>query len=137
MRQFLIASLVAILLPTVGFAQEVAGSLKDNMKQLGSLSKLINATISDSTKNQDNASRAAQMVDLFKVVYNQAADGVADVPADQQQAALADFQSLIQQEIDLTTQLAQDFAANDNSSAAAVWQKITDIRHEGHDKYNP
>ena len=137
MRHFLIASLVAVLLPTVGFAQEVAGSLKNNMKQLGALSKQITASLNDSTKNQDNANRAGQMVELFKLVYNQAADGVADLPADQQQAAIADFQGLIQQEIDLTTQVEQAFANNDNASAATLWQKINDIKHEGHDKYNP
>lgn len=137
MRKFFIAALVSVLLPAVGFAQDAASSLKANMKQLGTLSKQITATINDSGKNQDNANRAAQMVELFKLVYNQAADGVADIPADQQQAAIADFQNLIQQEIDLTTQVEQAFAANDNASAATLWQKIGEIKHEGHDKYNP
>ncbi|MDG0817218.1 cytochrome b562 [Bdellovibrio svalbardensis] len=137
MRRLFIVTMMALLLPAASFAQDASSSLKQNMKQIGSLTKQIVATVKDSSKDQDNANKSAQLVALFQLVYNQAADGVQDIPADQQQAAIEDFQNLIQQEIDLATQLQAAFASNDTNAAATILQQMNDIKHEGHDKYNP
>lgn len=128
---------VTFLIPLSVFAQDATGSLKQNMKQLGALSKTIGATVKDPSKNQDNAVNAEKMANLFKVVFTQAEDGVQNLPADQQQAAIADFQGLIQQEFDLATQLQAAFAANDNATATAIFQKMSDIKHQGHDRFDP
>lgn len=135
MRKLFTATLVALLIPFSVFAQDATASLKQNMKQLGSLSKQIAATINDSTKNQVNAVNAGKMTEIFKLCYNQAADGMQNVPPDQREAAIADFQNLTKQSIDLSAQLQAAFTANDNASAALLFKKITDLKVEGHDKY--
>jgi hypothetical protein len=112
-------------------------SLKDNMKQIGTLFKQIGATLRDVSQDPQNAQNAQQMNQLFQVVYGQAEDGVKDVPASQKEAALADFQNLIQQEIDLSAQLQSAFEASNNQQASAIYQQMNKIKSDGHDKYNP
>lgn len=129
-------SILTLFLPLSLFADDtMAASLKQNMKQLGTLAKQIGTTISDTSKNQANAAGAAQMTELFKTVYAQAAEGVKDIPADQQEQAIVEFQDLITQEISLSTQLQQAFLDNDNALAAQILQKMTDIKKDGHGKF--
>lgn len=135
MRKIFTATMVALLIPFSVFAQDATASLHQNMKQLGFIAKQIAATINVSTKNQTNAINAGKMTEILKLVYTQAADGVQNLPADQQQAAIVDFQNLVKQEIDLSTQLQAAFTANDNASASVIFGKINELKKEGHDKY--
>ena len=61
---------------------------------------------------------------------------LAQLPPDQQKAALADFQRLINEEQKLSESLKAAFAADDNTSAANIVNKMNLDKKEGHDKYN-
>jgi len=139
MRAFLTLVLMTLsLTATSAFAQDAsAASLKQNMKQIGTLFKAMSTTINDSSKNQDNAKAADQILGLFKLVINQVPDAIEQMPSDQQAAAITDFKSLIQKEIDYTTQLENAFLSNDNAAAAKIYQEMKDTKADGHQKYNP
>lgn len=137
MRRLLMLTAVAWMLPAVSFAFDTANSLKQNMKQLGVLNKQITASSTDTNKNQQNAANAGQMVMIFKLVYDQAEDAVHGVPPDKKNAAIELFHKLTQEEIDLSTQLQASFQANDNYTAVRILQKMNEIKHEGHDRFDP
>lgn len=114
-----------------------APSLKQNMKQVGSLLKGIGRTVSDVSKNADNAIAANQMVELFHTIDTQTPHFIDSVPADQKPAALARYHELIQECINLTTQLSDTFTRNDNAGASAVIEKLLEIKELGHDTFDP
>jgi len=137
MRRLFMLTVIAWMLPAASFAFDTANSLKQNMKQLGSLNKQITASSKDPSKNPQNITNAGQMVAIFKLVYDQAEDAMHGVPPDQKEAAIALFHKLTQEEIDLATQLQASFRANDNRTAVLILQKMNDIKHEGHDRFDP
>jgi hypothetical protein len=112
-------------------------NLGSSMKQIGILVKSISTSINDSSKNSDSASSAEQLVTLFASVQTQVPDFITSLPADQQEAAIADFKSMIQQEIDLSQALDKAFQTNDNAGAALILNKMQELKHQGHSKYNP
>ena len=130
-----LAALALLALPTLALADTAVG-LKDNMKALGKLYKAIQATVGDRGQNTANADSAGKMVVLFQAVGKQMPDSIAQLPPDQQKAALADFQRLINEEQKLSESLKAAFAAGDNTSAANIVNKMNLDKKEGHDKYN-
>lgn len=118
-----------------GNADAMAATLKQDMKQLGSLFKQVGSTMNDASQNQANAANAGRMRLLFQAVLTMAPDTVADMPASERAQALQDYQHMIQQEIDLVTQLETAFLNNDNGTAVAVLQKMGDLKKQGHDKF--
>lgn len=140
MRRLYVSLLGVSLMASVAFAQDAgtaAASLKQNMKQIGSLFKGISATVNDPSKNADNAASADQMNELFKACQVLVPEVVSEMPSDQQPAALEQFKGLIQKEIDYTAELATDFRNNDNAGAADICAKMKDTKKDGHDTFNP
>ena len=121
---FLLGALMTQLLAGTADLQ----SLKSNMKQTDTLLKKIVSTISDSSKNQENAASVGNMIKLFQTARSQTPDSLKN-------GSLEDYQNLIDQEIQNFTDLQAAFANNDNTLALSIAQKITVIKKEGHDKY--
>lgn len=141
MRKFFALTLMTLtMVTTAAFAQEAepaAGSLKHNMKEAGALFKAIGQTINDASKNAENAQKAGQMAELFKLTLNQTPDHITEIPAAQQAEALKGYQEMIQKVIDHSLALQQAFANNDNATANTIYKEMKDIKQDGHDQYDP
>lgn len=111
-------------------------SLEDNMKHIKTLFKGISASVKDPSKNAQSAADAATIANLFTVVEGQVPDSILDLPANEQKAALDDFKSMIQQEVDFSIALEKAFESGDNAKAASLLQQMDDLRKEGHEKYS-
>ncbi|QDK38129.1 cytochrome b562 [Bdellovibrio sp. NC01] len=138
MKKIFFVSFAAVaLMMSSAFAQELgsSASLKQNMKQLGTLFKAIGSSVADSSQNSKNLEKSQQMTVLFKIVAQQVPETIADLPDGEKEAALKDYQDLMSQEVALSEQLQQAFANNDNAMAAKILQHMGDIRKNGHGKY--
>lgn len=124
-----LALTLTLSLSTMVAAQDAAAlSLKNNMKQSGILLKQISATINDASKNQDNADLVIKMIGFFQTAKTQSPDSVTN-------GSLADYQALIEQEIQNLKDLQAAFLKNDNVAALSIVQKLNTVKKEGHDKY--
>lgn len=129
MKKLSIALGIALSLSLASFAQDATAlSLKGNMKQAGTYLKQISASVNDASQNATNADLAAKMITLFEAAKNQKPDTITA-------GSLADYQSLIEQEIQNFKDLQAAFQKNDNAGALAIIQKINTTKKEGHDKY--
>lgn len=141
MRKFFALTLMTLtMVTTAAFAQDAepaAGSLKHNMKEAGNLFKAIGATIADTAKNADNAQRAGQMADLFKLALNQTPDHLSEIPEAKRAEALKGYQEMIQKVIDHSLALQQAFLNNDNATAATLYKEMKELKSDGHDQYDP
>ncbi len=141
MRKFFALTLMTLAMATTAaFAQDAepaAGSLKHNMKEAGSLFKLIGATISDTSKNTENAQRAGQMADLFSLALSQTPDHLSEIPEGKRAEALKGYQEMIQKVIDHSLALQQAFVNSDNATAARIYKEMKELKSDGHDQYDP
>ena len=141
MRKFLVLTLTTLaLLAHSAFAEEAepaAGTLKYNMKQAGSIFKLIGATINDAGKNAENAQNAGDMAGYFKLAYTQTPEYVQGLPADAQPEAMKGYQEMIQKCVDHSLALQQAFINNDNAAAAGIYKEMKSLKQDGHDRYDP
>jgi len=140
MRKFFALTLMTLSLATTTFAQEAetaAGSLKQTMKQAGTLFKAIGATLADPSKNTENAAKAQQMSELFKMAQTFTPDHIQHIPAAQQAEALKGYQEMIQKVIDHALALQQAFVNNENAQAAAIYKEMKDLKQDGHDQFDP
>jgi hypothetical protein len=117
--------------------QAADSSLKDDMSAIGKLVKAITLASSDSSRNSASAAQAKQLVALFTATQSITPDTLAQMPQDQQAAALADYKSLLQREIDAAGELENAFLNNNNASAAAILQEMQKTKSDGHKKYKP
>jgi hypothetical protein len=111
-------------------------SLKGNMKQIKHLFKRVVAAVNDPSKNTQSAADAASLVALFSTVEDQVPDTISSLPAAEQPAALADYKSLIQKEVEAATALEHAFESGDNAAAALILKEMDDVRRDGHEKYS-
>jgi len=126
--------LSSLLLPLCAFA-DAPPSLKDNMGAIGKLVKSITLSVNDKTKNAASAAQAKQLELLFTAVLAQEPDTIAQLPQNQQAPALAQFKTLIQQEITDSQRLETAFASSDNATAGTILQSMQDDKKTGHDKF--
>ena len=125
-------ALATVFLTGLGLAD---ASLKQDMKEIGSLFKEIARTASDRTQNRQNAESARSLIALFKDAQTQTPDSVVKLPIVDQGAAFATFQNLIQKEVDFSIALAAAFTAGDNQLALTILKEMADIRNQGHSTY--
>jgi predicted metalloendopeptidase len=137
MRQILMLGFLALTLSFTSAFAEDAASLKQNMKQANVIFKAVGASLNDVSKNPDNAQSMGQFVELFQQTLQQVPDVVKELPEAQRAPALDDYQKMIQQEIDFGQELQKAFLSNNNSLAAEIFQKMKELKQDGHDKYNP
>jgi hypothetical protein len=141
MRKFFALTLMTLtMVTTAAFAQEVepaVGSLKHNMKEAGNLFKAIGASLSDASKNAENAQRAGEMVEFFKLTLNQTPEHINEIPEAKRADAMKGYQEMIQKVIDHSLALQQAFLNNDNAAAATLYKELKDLKSDGHDQYDP
>ena len=110
-------------------------ALKDNMNAIGKLVKSITLAVNDKTKNAASAAQAKQLEQLFTAVLAQEPDTIPQMPPEQQAPALAQYKTLIQQEITDCQRLETAFTTNDNASATTILQDMQNDKSTGHDKF--
>lgn len=141
MRKILALTLTTLaLFAHTAFAEEAepaAGTLKYNMKHAGTLFKAIGASVNDASKNTENATKAGEMAEYFKLTYTQVPEHVQGLPASAQQQAIKGYQEMIQKCVDHSLALQQAFLNNDNATAAAIYKEMKDLKQDGHDQYDP
>lgn len=124
-----LALVLSLSLSVAAIAQDAATlSLKNNMKQAGTILKQISASVNDASKNAANADLTAKMITYFEAAKNQRPDSVTA-------GSYEDYQSLIGQEIQNMKDLQAAFQKNDNAGALGIIQKMNTLKKEGHDKY--
>jgi hypothetical protein len=112
-------------------------NLESDMKQIGNYFIQIKKTVTIAGNNSINADAASKMSTLFSLTKNFIPDAIQNLPADQRAAAITDYQSMIQQEIDLCNQLATALNQNNNAIAVKIVQQMNSLKMDGHDRYNP
>ena len=136
MRKFLTLILLTLSFTTVtAFANQP--SLEDNMEAAGDIFKAIGRSLNEASKNAENAQAAAQMSEYFKLSKEQMPPYLQEMPEAKRTEAFKEYQEMIQQVIDLSNQLAQAFADNDNALAATLYRNLKDLKQDGHDQFDP
>jgi hypothetical protein len=126
---FSLALALSLTIATQVSAQDVSAlSLKNNMKQSGILLKQITTTLSNASQNAANAASVAKIITFMEAAKTQSPDTVTN-------GSLADYQSLMTQEIAVLKELQTAFLSNDNTAALNIAQRINSLKKEGHDKY--
>lgn len=134
MKQTALISTLALVF-CIAAAHADTASLKDNMKHIKSLFKGISAAVNDPSKNKQSAADAASIANLFMTVEGQTPESISALPANEQAAALEDYKTMIQHEVDYALSLEKAFENGDNAKAAGILQQMDDLKHEGHEKY--
>ncbi|WP_413290424.1 cytochrome b562 [Bdellovibrio sp. HCB337] len=136
MRKFFALTLMTLSLTAFSsFAEE--RSLEDNMKDAEKIFKAIGGSLTDASKNAENAAAALQMAEIMKITKEQVPTHLQEMPEAKRAEAFKGYQDAIQQSIDLINQLAQAFTDNDNAAAKAIYRQIKDHKQDGHDQYDP
>jgi hypothetical protein len=125
-----------LLIGLLSFNSANAG-LKDDMKQISDIFKTIAGQFNDASLNTESADLAGQLVTLFTAALNEVPPSIANLSGPDRDTAIMQFKDLIQQEIDLSTELQKAFLAGDNAGALVILKKINTIRGEGHNAFNP
>ena len=128
------ALLLSSLLSFHAFATTVP-SLQDNMKAIGKLVKSITLAVNDKTQNATSAAQSKLLEQLFTAVLAQEPDSIAQLPANQQATALAQYKTLIQQELTDSQRLESAFTTNDNAAAASTLQDMQKDKTTGHNAF--
>lgn len=114
------------------------GTLKANMKEIGSRFKAIGASVTDTNQNATNALLADEITKLMLICKQQIPEGITQIPdAAQRQKAVTEYQAMLQEGADLSAQLQQAFIVNDNITAQALLLKLKQLKIDGHDRFNP
>lgn len=114
------------------------GTLKANMKEIGSRFKAIAASVTDANQNPTNALLADEITKLMLICKQQIPEGIMQIPdAAQRQKAMTDYQATLQEGADLSVKLQQALIVNDNVTAQALLLKLKQLKIDGHDRFNP
>lgn len=134
MKKLMLVVLVFVSFQVGSLAQ---AALKDTMQAIGATFQILGRQFRDPSQNPSSAQLAVQLKDLFTVSLNEVPASLASLPPDQLTVALAQYKTLIQQEVDLSVQLEQAFIANDNARAGEILRQILDIQARGHGAFKP
>lgn len=116
-------------------ATDLPASLGKTMKAMSTDLKAIAAQVSDATKNENSAVLADQFVALTLHAKDFSVDSIRDMPADQQTAAKAQYDKMLEQTAITGQQLAAAFRAGDNVLAANLLKQLSQDKKDGHDKF--
>ncbi|MBC7464754.1 MAG: hypothetical protein H7256_02075 [Bdellovibrio sp.] len=137
MKHLLIAASFIFSLTT--FAQTAApvlpASLGKTMKAMSTNLKAIVAQATEATKNESSAKLADDFVTLTLHAKDFAVDSIQALPAEQQAAAKAEYDKMLEQTAITGQQLAAAFRANDNVLAANLLKQLSQDKKDGHDKF--
>jgi hypothetical protein len=128
---------VSLLFTSLTLAQALPSTLKDTMKAMNTDLRAIAAQVNNPQANAASADLADQFVQLVLHSKNFTPDTVNALPADQQAAALAQYNQMLDQVAAMGEQLANALRAGDNAQAAALITQLNHAKNDGHDQFNP
>ena len=112
-----------------------APSLRENMKSLGGLFRQISTDVNNPGRNTESAKSAGKMVAIYAPLLEQVPNSVEGLPANEREAAIAEYKRIIQQQSKDATALQEAFLANDNVGASTLLQRMNADRKDGHAKF--
>jgi nitrate/nitrite-specific signal transduction histidine kinase len=107
------------------------------MKQTGKDFKALGQQVTDSSKNASSVTLAQDLAVQLKKSHDLVPDTVDQLQGTERASALADYQNQINDTIAQVQQLITSLQNNDNNTAAAILNKISDLKKTGHGKFNP
>lgn len=142
MKNILVAFLISTTMAQIVFAEstgatavEAAMSLKLAMKTMSTKLKAMIPQVSDATKNESSAILADEFVQAALDAKQFLPDTIDSLPADQQASAKLKYDQMMTTVVDVGHQLATAFRNNDNAAAAAILDKLTQSKKDGHTEF--
>ncbi len=112
-------------------------TLANTMKAMGNDMKAITAQANNSQSNTSSA----QLTDHFLLMAQHSKDftpdSITSLPSSEQAAAKTDYDSMLDQQIELGKRLKDDFTANNNTDALNILTQMSSLKRKGHDAYKP
>ncbi len=134
----LIIGLLTLIAAQNTFAQNATPTaLEKSMSTIKSYYNPIVKNISDPSYNKTSADLAGKIADEFGNALKLTPKIFATMPGEQQAAALASYQGLIQKEIDASLALQKALLANDNATALHITDEMSATKSQGHKLFNP
>jgi hypothetical protein len=118
-------------------AEALPSTLASTMKAMSRNLKTVVAQAKDPQMNASSADLADQFVQLTLHGKDFVPDSIASLPADQQPAAKAEYEKVLDQAADLGRQLAAAFRSNDSALVANLLNQLAQIKKNGHSIFNP
>ncbi|MFZ3231500.1 MAG: hypothetical protein WA160_14935 [Pseudobdellovibrio sp.] len=110
-------------------------SLASTMKAMSNGLKAVSAQSANTQMNENSAILVDQFILSALHAKDFIADSIASLPADQQQAAKAQYDKLLDDSAELGRQLAAAFRANNNSLATLILNQLVQNKKEGHSQF--
>ena len=134
MKFKILVSMIALIVASFAHAND---DLKAIMKGMGKDFKSLGAQINDSSKNASSIQLAQDISNQLKKTNDMVPDEVANLPADQQAAALTEYKTTNKKVNDEVDQAIAALQANDNATAASILSQVANDKKSAHDKFNP
>ena len=110
-------------------------TLSDTMKGMDTDLKAILAQLEDAASNPKSALLSEHFTWLVLHAKNFTPETITKLPQNEQAAAKADFDKMIQEASQMGVELATAFRQNNTSDATLILKKLKGAKREGHDKY--
>lgn len=111
------------------------GNLANTMKAMGNDLKTISAQVADPKANASSLQLTDHFIQMAQHSKDFIPDTISSMPNTQQAAAKADYDSLLDQQIELANRLKSDFASNNNTDAQNILTQMATLKRKGHDAY--
>lgn len=131
----IISTLIILAASVVLANTELPKSLGSTMKSMNSQLNQISLQMSDAKTNDSSAAMADQFVVLTLHAKNFVAETILALPAEQQAAAKAEYDLMLDQTASLGTKLAEAFRANDSVLAKDILAQLKSAKKDGHTKF--
>ena len=116
-------------------SETAPSTLSETMKAMDADLKTLAAQSNDVTRNPQSAALSEHFTWLVLHAKNFTPDSIAALPANEQSAAKADFDKMLQEASQMGVDLATAFRQNNNSVANNILKNLKLAKREGHDKY--
>ncbi|AZZ36383.1 hypothetical protein CIK05_06115 [Bdellovibrio sp. qaytius] len=142
MKNIVLPLILSLVLQSSAFAQNASDTaaalpktLAATMKAMSSNLKSIVAQINNPQLNDNSATKADMFTALTLHSKDFSPDSIANLPADQNVAAKAQYDKMLDQTADLGTQLAFAFRSNDTASATVILNQLSQQKSDGHKQF--
>lgn len=127
----------ALLISASAFAAvtEMPKTLGKTMKAMSADLKQVAAQVADAKANENSALLSDDFVAMVIHSKNFTPDSVAELPAKEQPAALAEYHLMLDQTAAVGVKLAAAFRANDNALATELLNQLSQAKKDGHTKF--
>jgi hypothetical protein len=134
-KKYIVSTLI-ILSSAFALAQALPNTLALTMDGMSADLKAVTAQVNNAQANANSAALSDEFVQLVGHAKSFVPSLITALPADQQAAAKAQYDKMLDQTAQLGAQLAGAFRANDNAKANVLLKQLSQAKHDGHDEFN-